>query len=192
VDQAGVIQLFNSYIFLLQNFHDLSDSKMTKKPSGVEDWHERLLQATEARYTEYHLKNNRNKAKQWKDALNMLNRSRVKIRIPKSGANKGLVLGFPKGMNPAVVQVLTRIVNHEEDVLLPEHEGLRSISVTDEHVVRGRNYRDSAYAILASLYLEYQGPGVNPQPTIVAQRRAARFTDAVMEYDFRTGTHGAW
>ena len=89
-------------------------------------------------------------------------------------------------------QILIKIVMEEEPVLRPEHEGRLDADITDEPVVRNRQYRDSAYAILAALYVEYQGPGQNPQPTQVLKNRAKRYTDLDIEGNFMAGTHGAW
>jgi hypothetical protein len=163
-----------------------------KKGSQVDDWHARLLQAAEARHAQFVRKGNRNLAKVWKDAVTLLGRNRKVIKVLKSGPNKGLVTGLPAKLAPNVVQVLTRIVEGDEEVLLPEHEGRSHIDISEEYIVTNRGYRDSIYAILAALYVEYQGPGVNPQPTAVVQRRAQRFTDAEMAYDYRVRQHGAW
>jgi hypothetical protein len=157
----------------------------------VDDWHDRLITAAQARHTSAVRNNNRNQ-NAWKDAVSKLERSRVKIYVPKTGQNAGLVLGIPASINPAIVQTLTKIVLGEEPILLPEHEGRIGHDITDESVVRKRNYRDSVYAILAALWLEYQGPGQNPQPTPAVQKRAGRFTDHDMTYDYRTRKQGAW
>lgn len=165
--------------------------KTPRKPRVVDDWHDRLIIAAQARHTSAVRNNNRNQ-NAWKDAVTRLEKSRVKIYIPKSGQNAGNVVGIPAGINPTIVQTLTKIALGEEEVLLPQHEGRVAHNVTDESVIRKRSYRDSAYAILAALWLEYQGPGQNPQPTAAVQHRAQRFTDHEMTYDYRTRKQGAW
>lgn len=162
-----------------------------RAPRTVDDWHDRLIIAAQARHTSAVRNNNRNQ-NAWRDAVSALERSRVKIYVPKSGQHAGMVLGIPAGISQTIGQTLTKIVLGQEPVLLPEHEGRIAHDITDEPVVRKRNYRDSAYAILAALWLEYQGPGQNPQPTVAVQKRAARFTDHDMTYDYRTRKQGAW
>lgn len=162
-----------------------------KRLSKVEDWHERLIQAAMARHTQA-VRNSNRDANSWKDAVSYLEKSKQKIYIAKSGLNKDLVVGIPPRIAPSIVQKLTRIVKEEEAVLLPEHEGRVSVDITDEQVVHGRNYRDSAFSILAALWLEYQGPGINPQHTSIVKRRAQKYTDSEMDFDFRIRKQGAW
>lgn len=159
---------------------------------AVDDWHERLIQATQARHAEYHRNHNRNLAAKWKNALDRLSRSRSKIRFTKGGLQPGTLVGMPDKIKPEVVQVLVRIMKGEEEVLLPQHKGMQSIDITEEQVVTGRTPGDSIYAILAALYISYQGPGVNPQPTAAVQGRAREFTDKPMEFNWRTRTQGVW
>ena len=163
----------------------------TQRRQNVDDWHDRLISAAQARHTSAVRNNNRNQ-NSWKDAVSHLERSRAKIYIPKTGQHAGMVLGIPAAINATIVQTLSKIVLGEEPILLPEHEGRASHDIMDERVVRKRNYRDSSFAILAALWLEYRGPGQNPQPTAAVQKRASRYTDHEMNYDYRTRKHGAW
>ena len=164
---------------------------MPPRARNIDDWHERLIIAARARHTSA-VRNNNRIQNAWKAAVNLLERSRTKIYVPRTGQNAGNVVGIPNSIDNRVAQVLIKIVKGEEEILLPEHEGRIEHNITDEQVVCGRHYRDSAYSILASLYLEYQGPGVNPQPTFVVQKRAQRFTDHEVMYDVATRKHGAW
>lgn len=159
--------------------------------ANVDDWHDRLIQAAHVRHTSAVRNNNRNQTA-WKKAIDLLERSKRMIYIPRTGQKAGMVTGIPTGIDGVILQILTRIVQGEEDIILPEHEGRNAHNVIEEKIVKNRQYRDSAYAILAALYLEYQGPGVNPQATGAVQRRAQRYTDNEIVYDYRARRQGAW
>ena len=161
------------------------------RQSNKEDWHEQLIEAAQARYR-YAVRMNHRNQNCWRDAVNLLEGSRKRICLQKGGQNAGVVVGLPPKLAPTVVQVLTRIVKGEEEVVLREHRDCTETDISEDSVVRRRRYRDSAYAILAALWLEYEGPEENPQPTIVVQRRAQKHTDNPMEYDWRSRAHGAW
>eukprot|EP00960_Hanusia_phi_P031464 749300-Hanusia_phi.AAC.12 len=161
------------------------------RSSNREDWHEQLIEAAQARYR-YAVRMNHRNQNCWRDAVHLLEGSRKRICLQKGGQNAGVVVGLPAKLAPTVVQVLTRIVKGDEEVVLREHRDCAETGISEDSVVRRRRYRDSAYAILAALWLEYEGPEENPQPTIVVQRRAQKFTDNPMEYDWRSRAHGAW
>lgn len=63
----------------------------------------------------------------------------------------------------------------------------------DENLVTGQNFRDSAFAIPAALWVNYQGSIVNAMQTDHLKRTAQRYCSKNMDGDHRVGRpHGAF
>eukprot|EP01041_Mallomonas_annulata_P000302 gene302-543_t len=165
-----------------------------KLPKDTKDWHEDLVDACNARYRYSHFHNKKDQ-NSWKDALNILRESQDHIYIQKGGQKQGHVIGIPKKIKSiSILQVLMNIVNEEEPVLKPEHNGLddnNDLSVEDTKFFRDRKYRDSAYALLAAMYMN-----TTSMPTILYEdqikRSARNFTDEPIDYDHRAHKFGVW
>lgn len=181
---------------------------MPPRQRQIDDWHPRLLVALEARY-QLALRQNRNNQNTLRQALEALRRSTKPVHVQKGGNNKGMIRGLPAAINAGVQQLIFRIIKGEEpvvpagfdpdDINEDGHNGearLRkrplSADVRNDTTYKRRKYRDSIYAILAALWEGYNGAMGRELFTKEVQRRAARYCDMEIEYDWRTGRHGVW
>ena len=161
-------------------------------PKNVDDWHDRLILALQARYAEA-IRGNQRSQNTLAEAIRLLEKSKSPVYIQKGGQNKGNVVGIPKKITGHVLQLLIKIVNEEEEVLLPHHQGVNTVvRPADEHVVTNRRYRDSAFAILAALWVDYSGPMGSTIHTQHLQRKAQKYCDADMTFNPRNRQQGAW
>jgi DNA-binding MarR family transcriptional regulator len=67
----------------------------------------------------------------------------------------------------------------------------RNVTVNEERFFKNRKYRDSAYALLASMYAQTEDDATELSITDI-KRVASRFTDHTMDYDYRTHKQGGW
>ena len=166
-----------------------------------EDWHARCIEALEVRY-QVAVAQRRRMQEPLRQAIEILRRSKKPIRIQKGGQQKGQVVGIPDKICASITQIITRVVKEEIPIIPPEYDKLDlqegpkgnggSSDVTKDRIVTGRKYRDSSYAILAALWVGYDGAMGNEMHTVEVKRRAARFCDHEMEFDYRTRRQGAW
>jgi hypothetical protein len=181
---------------------------MPPRQRQIDDWHPRLLVALEARY-QLALRQNRNNQNTLRQALEALRRSTKPVHVQKGGNNKGMIRGLPAAINAGVQQLIFRIIKGEEpvvpagfdpdDINEDGHNGEArlpkrplSADVRNDTTYKQRKYRDSIYAILAALWEGYNGAMGRELFTKEVQRRAARYCDMEIEYDWRTGRHGVW
>mmetsp|Transcript_1638 Transcript_1638/g.2780 ORF Transcript_1638/g.2780 Transcript_1638/m.2780 type:complete len:412 (+) Transcript_1638:182-1417(+) len=129
--------------------------------------------------------------------MNALNRSQDQIFIQKGGDKKGFVIGIPKKEKEISADVRRRlemVVKGEIDVVGEgdEHYQHASVGVEDTQWMDNRTNRDSAYAILAAMYVNLAYPFPLSMSTREIQANMRQFTDDQIEFDHRTRTQGAW
>lgn len=129
-------------------------------------------------------------------ALTHLRASQQPIYFQKSGENKGNPVGIPASIkNQKVLFTLTKIMLGEEDVDVHTvqtqrvENRARNITANDEKMYKNCTYRNSVYALLASMYSQtVDDTSELSIPDI--KRRARQFTDLPIDGDYRTGVHG--
>lgn len=129
------------------------------------DLQEMLIEAAMARRDEAVLKGFATQYK-WIMAVDALKAHRGRIYVATSGPKIGTVVGLPdiKVIGEQVHQRLLNVVRGVEPKLMPHHIGQpNNLDTRHGPVVTKRIYRDCAFAILAALWLQYQGPGQNGQ-----------------------------
>lgn len=127
----------------------------------------------------------------WKLALQLLEASRQKITITKSGPNKGVVRGIPEKIKPAIAQLLVKIVHGEEPVELQSSTGDKKVSIDQVRYFQKRRWRDGFTAILAAMYSTLKSSKTLSGEKEIC-RLAREYCDSPMQFDHRVRQRGAW
>jgi hypothetical protein len=123
-------------------------------------------------------------------AYNALKASQNPIYIQAGGENKGLPVGIPKTVDQKVVMLLTKVMLGEEEIEVPTIPAARQqardqdVTVNQERFFKLRKYRDSAFALLASMYSQTRDDATFLSKSDI-QRVARNYTDSAMDYDYR-------
>jgi hypothetical protein len=159
-------------------------------PKDCKDWHDDLLEAAKHRHAEAHNQNRRDQ-NQWKDAIQLLEKSQKSIYVQKTGQKKGIVVGIPEKVSSVIQQLFNRIIKGEEDAIPERLANVRMPRLEDNKLVRNIGYRTATYALLAALFKNYKGPCEQGIDIAMFENSAKKHTDLAMaQYDHKTGKMG--
>lgn len=125
---------------------------------------------------------------------------------------QGQIVGIPKKIGRLVAQYLVWVIQGERPIIDPEDElelqnpvhiyapdGTQLPGAHDAEArpdngpwMEKRTYRDSAYAIMASMYTQLRPEAYHQLKTNQVQQGMRPFTDLEVAFDHRSGRHGAF
>ena len=126
---------------------------MSRVPLGCTDCNELLIQHARKQHLDANTQNRRDQ-NHWQNAVTLLRAEQRKLYINKKG--KGDPVGLPAGLDQRIWENLIRVMRGE---LQPStfagavgNEGLEVLLTQQPFYVK-RNYKDSCYGLLASMYV---------------------------------------
>jgi hypothetical protein len=159
-------------------------------PKDCIDWHEEISRAARFRHAEAHNQNRRDQ-NQWKDAMQLLEKSQKSIYIQKSGQKKNSIMGIPEKICNTIQQIFIKIIEGEEDAVPAGLLNVRMPVLEDNKLIRNIAYRTGNYALLAALYKNYKGPCECGLDIKNFENSAKKHTDGpIAQFNYKTGTMG--
>ena len=189
-------------------------------PTGCRDWHPDLIKFAQSQYNVRLLTHKSNYAA-WMIARDLLKASQSPIYIQLTGEDKvgtvamltapltnfsskqrarvlshkllvqGIVMGIPDQIGDKIKQVLVEIVRSGVIPVNPD-EGLADMHIEDTPLYHKRNYQDSTYAVLASMYTQLQPDRYKQITTSEVQEGMKDHSQYAVMDNFRTGEKGAF
>jgi hypothetical protein len=166
---------------------------MSRLPQGCEDWGARLVQHASAQFA-VASKENRQNQNHWQKALKLLQEVTRPIWLSKK--NTGDPMGLPPDLNQKVRDNLIQVMRRQAPCLSlgDSVNTLEPVPLHETAFYRNRNYKDSAYFLMASMYelTRIQDTKLTKQVILRPEAKQHLRDDIPLDFDHRTGKQGAW
>ena len=180
-----------------------------RAPGNSVDRYNLVLRAAQLRQV-HSTRNNKRSAFSWQHAVTELQRSKSDIWVQATGEKKGSVRGMPDKIKTDVLEQLWRIVHGDDDVeewatRFPAGDGGAGgapggagavagavdgrLTIRENVIYKNCKYRNSAYALLASLWFNYGRP---PLDTAHFKNTIPNYSDEPVDFNHVTNAHGVW
>lgn len=136
----------------------------------------------------------------WHAAVQALQKSQDDIWVQQTGEKKGSVVGLPKEIKSELIRdYLKQIADGRISIDAVEYDLRKDsanalVPIEEMKIYKTRNYGDSIWVLLAALYRNHQGFGVNMMTTQHLQGSCAKNNpnNHQMAFDHKTRKQGVW